>query len=66
MRFRPYVPPAAASGGPRRTTTHELTLAPRSIYAIAGPARSAFEHSIPAVSALRYSITFRTLRWHGG
>jgi hypothetical protein len=25
-------------------------------------ARSAYEHHIPAVAALRYSITFRTLR----
>ena len=63
MRLRPYVPPDAhAGGGDRRTTTHELVLEPRSIYLISGPARSAFEHSIPAVRALRYSITFRSLR----
>ena len=63
MRLRPYVSPAAhAAGGVRRTATHELVLEPRSIYLISGPARSAFEHSIPAVDALRYSITFRTLR----
>ena len=63
MRLRPYMPPDAhAGGGDRRTTTHELVLEPRSIYLISGPARSAFEHSIPAVRALRYSITFRSLR----
>lgn len=63
MRLRPYVSPAAhAASGARRTATHELALEPRSIYLISGPARSAFEHSIPAVDALRYSITFRTLR----
>ena len=63
MRLRPYVPPSAlTAGGPRRTTTHEITLAPRSIYLIAGAARRAFEHSIPAVDTPRYSITFRTLR----
>jgi len=66
MRLRPYVPPGApaapAGSGIRRTATHELVLEPRSIYLISGPARSAFEHSIPAVDALRYSITFRTLR----
>ena len=63
MRLRPYLAPSAhtASGG-RRTSTHELMLEPRSIYLISGPARSAFEHSIPAVDALRYSITFRSLR----
>jgi alkylated DNA repair dioxygenase AlkB len=38
-----------------------LTLAPRSIYVLRGAARSTWEHSIPAVSALRYSITFRSI-----
>jgi alkylated DNA repair dioxygenase AlkB len=37
-------------------------LEPRSLYVISGPARWQFQHSIPAVPALRYSITFRTLR----
>ena len=36
--------------------------APRSAYHLSGPARSEWEHSIPAVDALRYSITFRDLR----
>ena len=36
--------------------------APRSLYLLAGEARAAWEHSIPAVDALRYSITFRSLR----
>jgi alkylated DNA repair dioxygenase AlkB len=63
MRLRPYVSPGAPpASGARRTATHELVLQPRSIYLISGPARSAFEHSIPAVDALRYSITFRSLR----
>ena len=62
MRLRPYVAPVAAAGGPRRVTTHELTLEPRSVYLLSGPARSDFEHSIPAVDALRYSITFRSRR----
>ncbi|MDP3136537.1 MAG: alpha-ketoglutarate-dependent dioxygenase AlkB, partial [Burkholderiaceae bacterium] len=39
-----------------------LTAAPRSVYLLSGPARTLWEHSIPPVSALRYSITFRTLR----
>jgi alkylated DNA repair dioxygenase AlkB len=41
-----------------------LTVEPRSAYLLRGPARTEWEHSIPAVDALRYSITFRTLR-HG-
>ena len=42
--------------------TTEVQLMPRSIYLLTGPARTEWEHCIPAVSALRYSITFRTLR----
>ena len=38
-----------------------LTLEPRSVYLLRGPSRTDWEHSIPAVDALRYSITFRTL-----
>jgi alkylated DNA repair dioxygenase AlkB len=38
-----------------------LLAEPRSAYLLAGVARDAWEHSIPAVEALRYSITFRTL-----
>ena len=38
-----------------------VRLEPRSIYVMQGVARCGFVHSIPAVEALRYSITFRTL-----
>lgn len=63
MKFRPYVSPADIPSRPSpRRTTHEIELAPRSGYLLTGVARRDFEHSIPAVSALRYSITFRTLR----
>jgi alkylated DNA repair dioxygenase AlkB len=67
MRLRPYVAPRQheASGAPRRAASHEIVLEPRSIYQIAGEARSAYEHSIPAVDALRYSVTFRTRRRAG-
>jgi alkylated DNA repair dioxygenase AlkB len=63
MKFRPYVSPSATgdAAAPRRTT-HEIELAPRSGYLMAGVARRQFEHSIPAVTSLRYSITFRTIR----
>jgi alkylated DNA repair dioxygenase AlkB len=39
-----------------------LRLAPRSAYLLRGPARTDWEHSIPGVQELRYSLTFRTLR----
>jgi DNA oxidative demethylase len=63
MKFRPYVSPKDVKpGAAARRTTHDITLAPRSAYLITGSARRDFEHSIPAVAMLRYSITFRTLR----
>jgi alkylated DNA repair dioxygenase AlkB len=64
MKLRPYVSPKDAGGAGRapRKTTHEMTLEPRSAYVMRGLARSGYEHSIPATEALRYSITFRTLR----
>jgi alkylated DNA repair dioxygenase AlkB len=63
MRFRPYER-AGISDRPRqrRAATHELQLEPRSAYLMTGASRQAYEHHIPAVSSLRYSITFRTLR----
>lgn len=35
---------------------------PRSAYLLRGPARTEWEHSIPPMETLRYSITLRTLR----
>src|SRR5690348_8828825 len=61
MRLRPYLSPKqAAETKVRRMTTHEIALEPRSAYLMRGEARSGYEHSIPAVTAWRYSITFRT------
>lgn len=40
---------------------HQLALAPRSAYVLGGAARWSWQHSIPAVPELRYSVTFRTL-----
>jgi alkylated DNA repair protein (DNA oxidative demethylase) len=40
----------------------EVTLEPRSAYVLSGAARYAWQHSIPPTKALRYSITFRTLK----
>jgi alkylated DNA repair dioxygenase AlkB len=38
---------------------------PRSVYLLRGPSRSEWEHSIPAVDARRYSLTFRNLLERG-
>jgi len=64
MKFRRYLPPAAPASQqtPRRIATHEITLAPRSAYLMTGESRHAYEHHIPPVDALRYSVTFRTRR----
>lgn len=61
MKFRRYVSPAAPKP-PRRTATHEIVLARRSAYLMTEESRHAYEHHIPPVGELRYSVTFRTLR----
>ena len=58
MRFQ-----RIARGGERRV--FEQPLEPGSAYVLAGAARSTWQHSIPAVHDLRYSITFRTIRSRG-
>jgi alkylated DNA repair dioxygenase AlkB len=45
--------------------TFELELEPRSGYVLAGEVRTAWQHHVPPAKALRYSITFRTLRRRG-
>lgn len=57
MRFRPYPP-----GGTTRADTLKLTLPPRSIYLLRGPARWDWQHAVSPTKALRYSITLRTPR----
>jgi alkylated DNA repair dioxygenase AlkB len=39
-----------------------LVAQPRSAYLLAGPSRSVWEHSIPPVDQLRYSVTYRNFR----
>ena len=50
----------------RRTSTGwervNVLAEPRSAYLMSGPSRTDWEHSIPPVDALRYSVTFRNLR----
>jgi alkylated DNA repair dioxygenase AlkB len=53
MRLRPYQ-------GTGKILS--VRLDPRSIYVMRDAARSRWQHSIPAVDEMRYSITFRTLR----
>ena len=60
MKFRPYRSPSAPT--PRRSATHEIALDRRSAYLMTGESRQAYEHHIPPVAELRYSVTFRTLR----
>lgn len=48
--------------GERKWERANLTAEPRSAYLLNWRARSEWEHSIPPVDALRYSITFRNLR----
>jgi alkylated DNA repair dioxygenase AlkB len=55
MRFRRYPPQP-------RARSIAIELAPRSIYRLADEARWDWQHSVPPTPALRYSITFRTLR----
>jgi alkylated DNA repair dioxygenase AlkB len=43
-----------------------LRLEPRSAYLLQGAARREWEHSIPPVESLRYSVTFRNLRSRAG
>jgi alkylated DNA repair dioxygenase AlkB len=54
LRFRKK----AGAGWERRS----IALEPGSAYVLQGAARSEWEHSIAAVSELRYSMTFRTLQ----
>jgi len=65
MRLRPYISPGAPARGERRAATHQILLERRSAYVMTGDSRNAFEHQIPPVTALRYSITFRSLRGEG-
>jgi alkylated DNA repair dioxygenase AlkB len=55
MRLRRY---PHAKGSRERALIVEL--APRSVYALEGPARWGWQHAISPTKELRYSITFRT------
>lgn len=58
LRFRP--------SGRGRRPLFRLPLSRRSAYVLGGDARSQWQHSIPPVDSLRYSISFRTLGQRAG
>jgi len=60
MRLRPI---NSRMRGAKRSTKDiiAIPLEPRSAYIMQSESRWNFQHSIPAVEGLRYSITFRTL-----
>jgi alkylated DNA repair dioxygenase AlkB len=60
MRFRRDVHAGKEAAGKREASS--LDLARRSLYVLAGTARTDWQHSISPITELRYSITFRTLK----
>jgi alkylated DNA repair dioxygenase AlkB len=44
-----------------RWERRNFTAEPRSVYLLRGPSRTEWEHSIPGVDSLRYSLTFRNV-----
>ncbi len=57
MRLRPY--PHVTGAGTRALV---LVLEPRSAYVLRGAVRRRWQHAISPTTALRFSVTFRTLR----
>jgi alkylated DNA repair dioxygenase AlkB len=51
----------ARSNASNRDEILSIELQPRSIYLMSGPSRESWQHSIPPVKELRYSIMMRTL-----
>jgi len=60
MRFRKYN--RVRSRSLKRDEILSIELEPRSIYLMSGTSRELWQHSIPPVKDLRYSIMMRTLR----
>jgi alkylated DNA repair dioxygenase AlkB len=60
MRFRKYNP--GRSKNSNRAEMLSIELQPRSIYLMSGASREIWQHSIPPVKELRYSIMMRTVR----
>ena len=60
MRFRRETESTKRTGGNHETAA--IALPQRSLYVLAGTARTDWQHSIRPIAETRYSITFRTLR----
>ena len=60
LRFRPYPPTQ-----PNAREVLQLEVSPRSIYKMTGAARWDWQHCVPPVKTLRWSITFRSRRLGG-
>jgi alkylated DNA repair dioxygenase AlkB len=60
MRFRKYHRDRSKSS--KRDEILSIELQPRSIYLMSGASRQIWQHSIPPVKELRYSIMMRTVR----
>jgi alkylated DNA repair dioxygenase AlkB len=60
MKFRKYS--RERSKTPVRKNIISIGLEPRSVYLMSGAARQSWQHSIPPVRDLRYSIVMRNLR----
>jgi alkylated DNA repair dioxygenase AlkB len=60
MKLRKYQ--RVRSKASRRGDVVSIELEPRSVYLMSGPSRQLWQHSIPPVKELRYSIVMRTLR----
>ncbi|MCU1241724.1 MAG: 2OG-Fe(II) oxygenase [Candidatus Acidoferrum typicum] len=60
MRFRKETGSAKGVGGKNETAA--IKLPQRSLYVLAGTARTDWQHSIRPIAETRYSITFRTLK----
>jgi len=61
LRFRPWPPRE-----PKKQDIVAIDLAPRSAYCMRDTARWGWQHSVPPVPGLRYSITMRTARAAAG
>ena len=61
LRFRRKHALSGAEGAGAKWERFTLTAEPRSAYLLRGEARHEWEHSIPQLDTLRYSVTLRTL-----
>ena len=62
MQFRPWPVVKGTPAGQKRAKPLGQLLAARSAYILQGSVRTRWQHHIPPIKTLRYSITFRTLR----